>query len=72
MLLRREAKLNLMQEQTEIKMALIYFWNCRACKRLGWDKLHGCPKNNADCGIYVYKKLKEHFEAIYSEQGRMH
>lgn len=60
--------MNLLQEQTEIKMALIYFWNCRACKRLGWDKQHGCPKNNADCGIFVYNKLKEHFAELAKGQ----
>lgn len=63
--------MNLMQEQTEIKVALLYFWDCRVCRRLGWDKEHGCPKNNKDCGIFLYGKLKKHFEGVYKAQWQV-
>jgi hypothetical protein len=32
---------------------------------MGWDKEHGCPQNNKDCGIFLYNRLKKHFEGIY-------
>ena len=60
--------MNLLQEHNEIKTALAYFWSCKACKRLGWDKEHGCPENNKDCGIFLYDKLKKHYEAIYKSK----
>ena len=60
--------MNLMQEQTEIKTALLHFWSCKACKRLNWDKEHGCPENNKDCAIFLYNKLSKHFEAIYKRK----
>ena len=63
--------MNLMQEQIEIKNALLYFWNCKACKRLGWDKEHGCPDNNKDCGIFLYNRLKKHFESIYKSKWQV-
>lgn len=63
--------MNLIQEQTEIKNGLLYFWDCKVCHRLGWDKQHNCPANNSDCGIFLYDKLKEHFEAIYKNQWKV-
>lgn len=60
--------MNLMQEQNEIKIALLHFWSCRACKRLGWDKEHGCPENNKDCGIFLYNRMRKHFEGIYKSK----
>ena len=63
--------MNLMQEQTEIKYALLYFWDCRVCRRMGWDKEHGCPDNNKDWGIFLYDKLKRHFEAVYKTRWKV-
>ena len=57
--------MNLIQEQTVIKSALLHFWSCKACRRMGWDKEHGCPQNNQDCGIFLYNRLKKHYEGIY-------
>ena len=63
--------MNLLQEQNEIKKALLYFWSCKACRRLGWDKEHGCPQNNKDCGIFLYGKLKKHFEDVYKSKWQI-
>ena len=63
--------MNLMQEQTEIKKTLLYFWSCKACRRMGWDKEHGCPDNNKDCGIFLYTKLRQHFEATYKAKWQV-
>lgn len=43
---------------------LLFFWDCKVCRRLGWDKEHGCPEKNEDCGLFVYNKLGAHFVAI--------
>ena len=56
--------MNLLEEQQKIRRALLYYWSCEACKTLGWDKYHHCPDNNKDCGIFLYNKLKQHFETI--------
>lgn len=63
--------MNLIQEQSEIKKALLYFWSCKACRRLGWDKQHGCPDNNKDCGIFLYDKLQKHYESIYKSKWQV-
>lgn len=63
--------MNLLQEQNEIKRGLLFFWNCKVCKKLGWDKYHGCPDNNKDCGIYLYNRLKTHFEAVYKSKWQV-
>lgn len=62
--------MNLMQEHVEIKNALLHFWSCKACKRLGWNLQHGCPDNNKDCGIFLYNRLKKHYEEIYKAQWK--
>ena len=56
--------MNLIQERNEIIHGLLFFWNCAVCHRMGWDKEHGCPEKNEDCGQFVYVKLKEHFNAV--------
>ena len=56
--------MNLIQERNEIIHGLLFYWNCNVCRRLSWNKEHGCPENNADCGQFVYVKLKEHFAAM--------
>ncbi len=62
--------MNLMQERCEIIHGLMFFWNCAACRRLGWDKEHECPKNNQDCGVYLYNKLGTHFVAIHNAKKK--
>lgn len=56
--------MNLLLEQKIIRHALLSFWSCKACKKLGWDVFHGCPDNNDDCGIFLYNRLKQHYETI--------
>lgn len=63
--------MNLIQEQNEIKYGLLYFWDCKVCHRLGWDKEHGCPEHNADCGIFLYGRLKKHFEEVYKAKWQV-
>lgn len=62
--------MNLMQEYNVIISGLYYFWDCRLCKKLGWQQEHNCPENNSDCGIFVYNKLKAHFENIYKSKWK--
>lgn len=56
--------MSLLQETINIQRGLLFYWNCKICQSLGWDKEHGCPGNNKDCPQFVYGKLKEHFEAV--------
>jgi hypothetical protein len=48
----------------------MFYWNCAVCRRLGWDKEHDCPKNNQDCGIYIYNKLGTHFVAMHNAKKK--
>lgn len=56
--------MNLMQERSEIMYGLLFFWSCKVCRRLGWDKENGCPENNRECSLFVYNKLGQHFVSI--------
>lgn len=59
--------MNVIYEQAEIKKGLLYFWSCKICRNLGWDKEHGCPENNGDCGAFLYKRLKKHYDDTANE-----
>ena len=56
--------MNLLEEQSLIKKGLLYFWNCKACHKLGWDKECKADKKRPDCNFYVYSKLREHFKRL--------
>ena len=59
-----------MQERTEIMRGLLFFWDCKVCRKLGWDADHGCPGSNKDCGLYLYNKLGTHFVAMHNEKRK--
>lgn len=62
--------MNLMQERSEIMYGLLFFWDCKVCRRLGWDKENGCPENNAECGKFIYNKLGAHFVAMHNAKKK--
>ena len=63
--------MNLMQERCEIMHGLLFYWDCKVCRRLGWDKENGCPENNSECSKFVYNKLGAHFVAMHDAKRKM-
>ena len=62
--------MNLMQERCEIIHGLTFYWSCKVCKKLGWNKENGCPENNAECGLFLYNKLGTHFVAMHNAKKK--
>ena len=56
--------MNEIEKQDTILQALLIYWDCRVCKKLGWDE--DCQKydNKNRCGYYVYDHLRKHIHAI--------
>lgn len=50
--------MNLIEERTLIQRGLLFYWNCKACKALGWQ----CNGDRSKCNFEVYEHLKKHFE----------
>ena len=55
-------ELKLSDEAEIIKTAVVLYWDCNVCKRLGWnnsecDKLEGKER----CADIVYRNLRQHF-----------
>ena len=49
---------------------LLFYWSCKTCRRLGWDKENGCPENNAECSLFLYNKLGTHFVAMHNAKKK--
>ena len=59
-----------MQERSEIMHGLLFYWSCKTCRRLGWNKENGCPENNTECSIFLYNKLGKHFVAMHNAKKK--
>lgn len=48
------------KEQCElVKRALVFYFPCIVCQKLGWNK--ECNKNKSNCGDLLYKNLEDFF-----------
>ena len=58
--------MNLIDERRIIQRGLLFYWNCKVCKALGWQ----CEEDQdrSKCNFRVYENLKKHF-AEFAKQG---
>ena len=51
-----------LKERVIIQRGMQFYFSCVVCRELGWNK--NCPgKDGKDaCGVYLYKKMAEHFK----------
>ena len=51
-------------KQNIILQALVLYWDCCVCKKLGWDEECQKHDNKNACCYYVYDHLRDHIHAI--------
>lgn len=54
--------MNELEKQRVILKALVLYWDCGVCEKLGWKD--ECEKNKDACCYNVYDHLRDHIHAI--------
>ena len=50
------------EKQRVILKALVLYWDCCVCEKLGWKQ--ECEKNKDSCCYNVYDRFRDHIHAI--------
>lgn len=63
--------MNELEKQKIILRALIVYWDCNACKALGWQEECKANGNKNDCCYDIYNHLRDHIHAIDEIKARI-